>query len=99
MRLGNSISWLLLVVFTMGLLASLLSVPVWMQNRYLGLMRERSVLERDRQDLEARRLQLKLEIGRLSSMSRLVPVAYSMGLSFSTIPVKVMEIPGNGGRR
>ncbi len=99
MRLGNSISWLLLVVFTMGLLASLLSVPVWMQNRYLGLMRERSVLERDRQELEARRLQLKLEIGRLSSMSRLVPVAYSMGLSFSNIPVKVMEIPGNGGRR
>jgi len=93
MRLGGSLGWVLLVVAAMALLASLLSVPVWLQNRYQNLMREQVGLERDQRSLEARYLQLRMEIGKLSSMGRIVEIAYGMGLVFRNMPVKVMEIP------
>lgn len=95
MKMNGGLGWVLLVVLTMGILASLLSVPVWMQNRYLRLMKEQSLLERDRRLLEAEQLQLRLEIGKLSSMERLVKIASDMGLSFGSMPVKVMEIPAS----
>ncbi len=95
MKMNGGLGWVLLVVLTMGIVASLLSVPVWMQNRYLRLMKEQSLLERDRRLLEAEQLQLRLEIGTLSSMERLVKIAAGMGLSFGSMPVKVMEIPAS----
>jgi len=95
MRLNGAMGWLVLVVLTMGMLASLLSVPVWMQNRYLQLMKEQSVLERERRSLEAQQLQLKMELGKLSSMERIVQIAYGLGLVFGNMPIKVLEIPGS----
>lgn len=94
MRLSSSISWLMLVVLTMGMLASLMSIPVWMQNRYLRLMKTQTELQRESRELEARQLRLRMEIGKLSSMGRIVEIAYSLGLKFGDMPVKVMEIPG-----
>ncbi len=70
-----------------------------MQNRYSRLMGDQVVLERERRELETRRLQLKMEIGKLASMERIVEVAYKMGLTFGKMPVKVMEIPGNAARK
>lgn len=89
--------WLALVVLTMGALATLLSVPVWMQNRYSLLKREQVALERERRELESQRLQLKMEVGKLGSMDRIVEVAHKMGLEFGQMPIKVLEIPGNAG--
>jgi cell division protein FtsL len=92
MKLGG-IPWLVVGIGVVALVSAILSVPVWMQNRYLDLMKERVDLEKERLSLEAEISKADMEIRQLTSLSRVEPIAKQIGLGFYALPTKVMEIP------
>lgn len=92
MRLAG-IPWVVTGIGVVALVSAILSIPVWMQNRYLDLMRDRVELEKERLGLEAEISRSDMEIRKLASLARIEPLAQQMGLGFYAIPLKVMEIP------
>ncbi|HSQ41429.1 MAG TPA: cell division protein FtsL [Fibrobacteraceae bacterium] len=93
MRTAVGIGWLGMGFVVIALLSGILSVPVWKQNRYAALMRTQTELQKERLALESEIRKLDMENRRLSSLSRIEPIAKSMGMGFFAVPLKVMEIP------
>lgn len=92
MKLGG-LPWLITGIGVVALVSATLSIPVWMQNRYLDLMRTRVELAKEQLTMEAEISRADMEIRRLSSLSRIEPIARKLGLGFNAVPLKVMEIP------
>lgn len=92
MKLGG-IPWVVSGVGVVALVSATLSIPVWMQNRYLDLMKGNVELVKERLALETEISRVEIEIHRLSSLSRIEPIAKQIGLGYNAVPLKVMEIP------
>lgn len=81
-----------------ALIPALLSMPVWKQNRYMGLMKAQLLMEKELHAVEDTLIRLDRQILELKSLQRLESVAANMGLGFHSVPTKVMEIPrAHGG--
>jgi len=89
------INWVAMSIGAIALVSGILSIPIWQQNRYQDLMKVQLDLQKERLGLMAEIATSDLEIGSLSSLTRIEPVARLVGLGFNAIPVKVMEIPRN----
>ena len=92
MKNGIGIGWLGLGIGAVALVSAMLSIPVWKQNRYMGLMRMQVELQTERLGLEAEISKIDMENRKLNSLSRIEPVAKAIGLGFFAVPIKVMEI-------
>lgn len=92
MKNGIGIGWLGLGIGAVALVSGILSIPVWKQNRYLGLMRVQVELEQERLGLDAEISKIDMESRKLRSLSRIEPAAKAIGLDFYSVPLKVMEI-------
>jgi len=77
------------------LLATLLSSPIWLQNRYLILMSEKAKLTREVAILKGEVQKKALHNQELSSLPRIAEVAGLHGISLKNVPLKVMAVGGN----
>jgi len=93
MKQGFEFSWVLLGIGAIALVSGLLSVPVWQQNRYLGIMRTQAELKQEQLALQIEITKASMENGQLQSLNRIEPVAKIIGLGFHALSVKMMEIP------
>lgn len=77
------------------LLATLLSSPIWLQNRYMILMGQKASLTRDVAILKGDVMKMDLQNRELASLPRIAEVASFNGLSLRNVPLKVMAVGGN----
>jgi cell division protein FtsL len=89
----GQMAWVVYGIGAVALVSATLSIPVWKQNRYADLVKQQLELKKESLELLASIGKVDAEIRTLSSLSRIEPVAKSMGLGFHAVPTKVMEIP------
>jgi cell division protein FtsL len=85
----KQISWLIVAALGIFLISALLSFPVWKQNQYNQLVRQRVSLERLLDEVEGKVSLLDLKLNALQSRERLEIIAQKLGLEYSSEVVKI----------
>ena len=90
---SHNISWIAIGVGAVAIVSGLMTIPVWKQNRYQDLMRDQTELQKEQLSLASDITEIAMENASLRAMTRIEPIAKSIGLGYHAVPIKVMEIP------
>ena len=93
MRSFEGISWVAIGVIVVTLVAGILSFPVWNQNQFVSLSRERISLSRQVHQLESEAFQMDLELRRLESRNRIESIAQNkLSLGYFGEPIEIWGV-------